>query len=68
MGGLPLALAALAGVKASIAGALRAPDWFVDRAIAELARRMRCRVVKRWQAKGGTGIRMLYLGLVLQGL
>jgi hypothetical protein len=68
MGGLPLALALLAGVKPTMPRALRAADWFVERAIAELARRMRCKVLKWWQARGKTGARMLYIGLVLQCL
>lgn len=67
MGGLPHALAQLAGVAPWIVGAQRAPD-LIDRAIAEVSRRLRCRLVKRWEAQGTSGARMRYIGLVLEGL
>jgi hypothetical protein len=47
-------------------GGGRVYDDIIDRAIAGLCRRMTCRVVNRWQAKGRTGSGMRYIGLVLQ--
>lgn len=67
MGGLPHALAMLAGVAPWIPGASGAMLNVVDRAIAEVARRLNCRMVKRWEAHGRTGARMRYIGLVLEG-
>lgn len=66
LGGLPHALAQLAGLRPSLRGGGRAYDDIIDRAIAGAARRMNCRVVKRWQARGRTGAGMRYIGLVLE--
>ena len=68
LGGMPLALAEIAGFKGKIAGAARLQDNVLDRAIAGLTKKMACTVVKRWQAKGKTGTSMRYVGLVLSGL
>jgi hypothetical protein len=68
MGGLPHALAYLAGLNPDLPGMSRSIDLVIERAITETARRLRCRIVRRWQAKGRTGAAMLYVGLVLEGL
>lgn len=66
-GGLPKGLQVVAGLRDRVAGTAALADEIVDRAIEGLAKRMACRVVGRWQAKGKVGSRMLYIGLVLQG-
>jgi hypothetical protein len=70
MGGLPHALRNLAGMRpgARLAGAGRAQDELIDRAIAGLCRRMNVQVLRRWQANGKTGAAMRYIGLVLEGI
>jgi len=40
----------------------------LDRAILQLAERMRCKVLKRWQAERKAGAAMIYVGLVLEGM
>lgn len=52
---VPLAIAALTGLRAGIVGLAKKQDAIIDRAIAGLAKRMSCEVVKRWQAEGRTG-------------
>jgi hypothetical protein len=66
LGGLPHALAQIAGLRASLRGGGRVYDDVIDRGIAGLISRMHCRVVHRWQAQGKTGAGMRYIGLVLQ--
>lgn len=66
---MPAAIRVLTGLKPGIVGLGRKQDSIIDRAIAGLVKRMRCTVVKRWQAdagKGGTS--MKYIGLVLKGV
>jgi hypothetical protein len=65
---VPLAIAELTGLRAGIVGLAKKQDAVIDRAIAGLARRMSCAVVKRWQAEGRTGASMRYIGLVLRGM
>lgn len=65
---LPAAIRVLTGLKPGIVGLGRKQDAVIDRAIAGLVKRMRCSIVKRWQAdagKGGTS--MKYIALVLRG-
>jgi len=68
LGNYPAALRLLARVRPGAAGGSRSGDELMNRAIAALARRMRCRVLRRWQAKGKTGAQVAYVGLVLEGL
>ncbi len=83
LGGMPFALGEVAdfapeaagkpvrdasGYHGRLAGAARAQDKVLNRAIAGLAKKMACTVVKRWQAKGKKGTSMRYVGLVLSGL
>jgi len=83
LGGMPYALAEISGISleqagkpirdekghtGKLAGASRDQDYFFDRAILGLTKKMACRVVRRWQATGNTGMQMRYVGLVLSGL
>jgi hypothetical protein len=64
---VPAAIRVLTGLKPGIVGLGRKQDSIIDRAIAGLANRMRCTVVKRWQAASDAKARMRYIGLVLRG-
>lgn len=64
---VPEAIAILTGLRHGIVGLSRKQDAVIDRAIAGLAKRMNCDVMKRWQAEGQTGAVMRYIGLVLKG-
>lgn len=64
---VPLAIAALTGLRTGIVGLAKKQDAVINRAIAGLAKRMSCTVEKRWQAEGRTGASMRYIGLVLRG-
>lgn len=65
---VPTAMTVLAGVRSRAVGLGRKREAITDRAIAGLAKRMRCTIEKRWQAKGTTGAIMLYVGVVLRGM
>ncbi len=52
------------GLPSSAPGACRT---ITDLAIAGLARLMRCRLAHRWEARGSSGARVIYTGLVLVG-
>ncbi len=67
-GSLPFAMSELAGVPADAAGVSKNQVMIVNQAIAGLAKAMGCRIVNRWQASGKTGSRVLYIGLVLEGI
>lgn len=67
MGGYPSALRLLAGVTTRAAGGARSHGELTDRALVGLARRMRCRMLRRWQADRAGGAMMQYLGVVLEG-
>lgn len=67
MGSPPTALRYLAGVKGKPSGLGRWHDQLIDRAIAGIARRMRCTIEHRWQAQGKTGAAVRYIGLVMVG-
>lgn len=67
LGGIPLALQKLTGLRGRLSGAHKSQDEIIDTAIGAASDRMRCGVLKRWQAKGHTGASMRYIGLVLQG-
>lgn len=64
---MPAAIQLLTGLRPGIVGLSRKQDSIIDRAIAGIAKRMRCDVVKRWEAHGRTGASMRYIGLVLKG-
>lgn len=66
-GGIPASLRIAAGVSGKMAGVSRSGDDMIDAAIVGVARRMNCEIKRRWQAKGHTGARMRYIGLVLEG-
>jgi len=66
-GKLGNALGQLVGMTVRLDGMMRWQDDILTRAIDGLARRMRCAVEARWQAKGKTGAAVVYVGLVLRG-
>jgi hypothetical protein len=65
---VPHAIRALTGIRPGVAGFHKLRDQMIDRAVLGVAKRMRCEVVKRWQASAQGGVRMRYIGLVLRGL
>ena len=64
----PRSLLTLSGTRPGLSGYNRIYADMTTRAIAGAAARMRCEVVKRWQAKGVTGQSMFYSGVVLRGI
>jgi hypothetical protein len=70
MGSASATMARLAGIRTTQPG-LGTDDMqgqLINRALLRIAAMMGARIVKRWQATGKMGSRMLYIGLVLQGL
>jgi hypothetical protein len=67
LGGAPLALAALCGMRAHTAGLTAAFDDVVTAAVRGLAERMGCDIKRLWRARGKSAARVVYLGLVLEG-
>lgn len=65
-GGVPKHMAQLAGTPVDVPGAIRQQDHLVDQAVAGLARVMRCRIVRRWQAKRPAGVSMRYNAVILE--
>jgi hypothetical protein len=68
MGGLPRALAEIAGLSGKISGMGRWQDDVINRAISGLAERMQCEIESRWEARRPAGASMRYIGLVLCGI
>ncbi len=68
MGGAPKALAALCGVRARAVGLASSHDELISKAINGLLRRMRCRLVRAWRARGKSAARVIYLAIVIEGL
>lgn len=68
MGGAPKAMSLLAGLMPHAVGLASSHEELVERAIAGLARRMHCRPVRLWRARGTSAAKVLYYGLVLEGL
>lgn len=68
LGGYPAALRFICGLQGAPAGGARGRHELIDRAIGGLCRKMRVRVLRRWQAEGKTGASVVYIGLVLEGL
>lgn len=68
MGEAPKALAILANLRTKSVGLASSHDEVADRAIGGLCRRMKCRLTRAWRARGKTGAKVLYFGLVLEGL
>jgi len=66
-GGIPNALAELAGLKGKLSGLARWQDDVIERALNGLCARMNVTIERRWQAKGKTGAGVRYIGLVLVG-
>lgn len=65
---MPHAIRLLTGLRPGVVGLSLKQDSVIDRALAGLAKRMRCTVMKRWQAHGKTGAAMRYMGVVLKGI
>lgn len=68
MGEAPRALSVLAGLRPRAVGLASSHDELVDRAIGGLMRRMHCKLIWAWRARGKSAANMLYFGLVLEGL
>jgi len=68
LGGLPIALRKLAGVRKTFAGGNRHHDDLIDMALAGVCRRMNVKIVKRWRAVRKGGAAMRYIGVVLEGI
>jgi hypothetical protein len=66
-GKLGNALGQLIGMTVRVDGMMRWQDEILTRAINAIARRMKCDVELRWQAKGKTGAAVVYAGVVLRG-
>lgn len=68
MGDAPKAMAWLAGLLPRAAGLAQSHEELVDRAITGLCRRMNCRPARMWRARGKSAARVLYVGIVLEGV
>jgi len=68
MGDAPKAMSVLAGLRPRAVGLASSHDELVDRALGGLCRRMNCRLVRAWRARGKSAAKVLYFGLVLEGL
>ena len=67
-GSLPFAMAELAGVPHDAAGVSKNQNMIRGQAVTGMAMAMGCRIVKHFEAAGKTGSRVIYIGLVLEGL
>lgn len=61
---LPYAIRELASLRGDVAGVGKNADQIQDRILVGLAKRMRCRIEKRWQARGKTAL-VLYTAVVM---
>lgn len=68
MGGVSRDLAYIAGIRTQLPGMGAARNNLIEKALQRTVEKMGCRVVKRWEARGNKGSRVLYLGLVLEAL
>lgn len=68
MGGLPMALSVMAGMKNGMGGAGTSHDEIIDRALCDLYERWGVKQIRRWQARHRTGSQMRYIALVLEGV
>lgn len=66
-GGIPTAMRAIAGIKGKIGGGHKEQDQLKERALQGMARAMKCAIIRRWEARGHTGAKMLYSGVILEG-
>lgn len=67
-GGVPNALAEIAGIRNRPAGLFRWRNDIIDRAIATMAARMCCALEAQWRAERTADAAVVYIGLVLRGL
>lgn len=68
MGGIPMALRGLAGVRPGMAGAGTAHDEIIDRALRALLDRWCAKQIRQWRARHKTGSQMRYIGMVIEGI
>jgi hypothetical protein len=68
MGGASRDLAWIAGVKTHMPGMGSARDGLIEKALRRTVAKMGCKVLRRWEARGNKGSRVLYLGLILEAL
>lgn len=66
LGGLPIALQKLTGLRGRLSGLNKAQDEIIDIAINAACAKLGAAVQKRWQATRTSGAAMRYIGLVLQ--
>jgi hypothetical protein len=65
---MPMAMRELASLPGrNMVGQRRAAELVYERVIAGLAKRMGCKIERRWEARGKTGAHLRYTGLVLKG-
>ena len=67
-GGMPGALRQVAGLAGIPAAGKAGRAELLDQCISGLCRRMRCKLVRRWDARGFGGSSLVYLGLVVEGI
>ena len=68
MGQPAKAMTLMAGMTNKAVGVSSQQDELTARAIAGLAQRMRCAVLKSWMARGKSGAQVRYYGLVFEGV
>lgn len=68
MGDAPKALSYFAKLQNRPPGLASSHDELINRAIRGLCEKMNCRLARAWRARGKTGAKVIYLGLVLEGL
>ena len=68
MGGAPIAMAQLAGLNPKAVGLAGSHDEVIERALHGLAARMRCTLTRLWRARGTSAAKVIYLGVVMEGL
>lgn len=66
-GGIPNGLRIAAGICGNPAGLSREYDIILSAAIAGLCKRMKAKVLRRWELKGTTGAAVRYIGLIISG-
>lgn len=68
LGGMTAPLREIAGFIGVPAGAASAHGEIIERALNGLYRRWSVRAHRRWDSRGGSGAKVRYLGLILEGL
>lgn len=68
LGGIPASMRIIAGVQRGATGGGRSHDELMDRCIAGMCKRMKCKPVRRWIARDTSGAKVVYVGLILEGI